>query len=124
VLHESLAINLYLAKKHGGSIAPANLAEDALMTMWALWAAAEVESHALTVLNHRVGARIVRGRAEGYRHGSLLVTPARRSRRGGPSGQQSQLGKHCIEFERAAVGSYADDIASVADLDYVAFERW
>jgi glutathione S-transferase len=55
VLHESLAINLYLAKKHGGPLAPANLAEDGLMTMWALWAATEVEPHALTVLNHRVG---------------------------------------------------------------------
>jgi glutathione S-transferase len=55
VLHESLAINLYLAKKHGGPLAPTNLAEDALMTMWALWAATEVEPHALTVLNHRVG---------------------------------------------------------------------
>jgi glutathione S-transferase len=55
VLHESLAINLYLAKKYGGPLAPANLAEDALMTMWALWAATEVEPHALTVLNHRVG---------------------------------------------------------------------
>jgi glutathione S-transferase len=54
VLHESLAINLYLAKKHGGPLAPANLAEDGLMTMWALWAATEVEPHALTVLNHRV----------------------------------------------------------------------
>jgi len=55
VLHESLAINLYLARKHGGPLAPANLAEEGLMTMWALWAATEVESHALTVLNHRVG---------------------------------------------------------------------
>jgi glutathione S-transferase len=54
VLHESLAINHYLAKKHGGPLAPANLAEDALMTMWALWAATEVEPHSLTVLNHRV----------------------------------------------------------------------
>ena len=55
VLNESLAINLYLAKKHGGPLAPANLAEDGLMTMWALWAAIEVEPHSLTVLNHRVG---------------------------------------------------------------------
>jgi glutathione S-transferase len=54
VLHESLAINLYLAKKHGGSLAPANLREEGLMTMWALWTATEVEPHALTVLNHRV----------------------------------------------------------------------
>jgi glutathione S-transferase len=55
VLCESLAINLYLAKKHGGPLAPANLAEDAQMTMWALWVANEVETNALTVLNHRVG---------------------------------------------------------------------
>ena len=54
VLHESLAINLYLAKKHGGPLAPASLAEDGQMTMWTLWAATEVEANALTVLNHRV----------------------------------------------------------------------
>src|SRR3954470_5597959 len=54
VLHESLAINLYLAKKHGGPLAPANVAEEGQMGMWALWAATEVEPHALTVLNHRV----------------------------------------------------------------------
>ena len=54
VLHESLAINLYLARKHGGPLAPADAAEDARMTMWALWAVNEVEPHALTVLVHRV----------------------------------------------------------------------
>jgi glutathione S-transferase len=55
VLHESLAINLYLAKKHGGPLAPANVAEDGEMTMWSLWAATEVETHALNVLYHRLG---------------------------------------------------------------------
>jgi glutathione S-transferase len=54
-LHESLAINLYLAKKHGGPLAPADLAEDGLMTMWSLWAANELESCALQVLTHRAG---------------------------------------------------------------------
>jgi glutathione S-transferase len=54
VLHESLAINLYLAKKHGGPLAPADVAEDGLMTMWSLWAATEVEPHALQVVTHRV----------------------------------------------------------------------
>jgi glutathione S-transferase len=54
VLHESLAINLYLARKHGGPLGPANLAEEGQMAMWALWAANEVEPHSLTVLNHRV----------------------------------------------------------------------
>jgi glutathione S-transferase len=55
VLNESLAINLYLAKKHGGPLAPANATEDAQMTMWALWAAIEVEPHAIQILYHRVG---------------------------------------------------------------------
>ena len=50
VLNESLAINLYLAKKHGGPLAPANAAEDGLMTMWTIRAAAEVEPHAIQVL--------------------------------------------------------------------------
>ena len=57
ILSESLAINLYLAKKHGGPLAPADLAEDALMTMWALWAAIEVEPHSIQVLNHRLARR-------------------------------------------------------------------
>jgi glutathione S-transferase len=41
ILHESLAINLYLAKKHGGPLAPANVAEDGEMTMWSMWALVE-----------------------------------------------------------------------------------
>src|SRR6187402_2252867 len=55
VLHESLAINLYLAKKHGGPLAPADVAEDGQMTMWALWAATEVETQALNIASHRGG---------------------------------------------------------------------
>ncbi len=55
VLHESLAINLYLARKHGGPLAPKNVAEEGQMSMWALWAATEVESNALNVLYNRVG---------------------------------------------------------------------
>jgi glutathione S-transferase len=47
VLHESLAINLYLAKKHGGPLAPANVAEDGAMSMWSLWAVTEVEPYSI-----------------------------------------------------------------------------
>lgn len=47
VLHESLAINIYLAKKHGGPLAPANPAEDGQLAMWSLWAATEAETNAL-----------------------------------------------------------------------------
>lgn len=55
VLHESLAINLYLAKRYGGTLGPADVAEDGQMGMWALWAATEVEPHSIQVLYHRVG---------------------------------------------------------------------
>ena len=52
VLHESLAITLYLARKHGGPLAPADLAEEGQATMWTLWAATEVEPHSIEVLYH------------------------------------------------------------------------
>ncbi|MFL5530837.1 MAG: glutathione S-transferase family protein [Gemmatimonadales bacterium] len=54
VLNESLAINLYLAKKHGGPLAPVDIREDGLMTMWSLWAAAECEPHTVQIIFHRV----------------------------------------------------------------------
>src|SRR5262245_53439039 len=60
VLHESLAINLYLARKHGGPLAPANVGEDGQMSMWALWAATELETQALTIQMHRVGGAPVK----------------------------------------------------------------
>lgn len=52
ILWESLAINLYLARKHGGPLAPANLAEEGQMTMWSIWAVASVEPHALQARYH------------------------------------------------------------------------
>lgn len=43
IVVESMAINLYLAKKHGGPLAPASLQEDALATQWSFWVVNEVE---------------------------------------------------------------------------------
>ena len=54
VLCESLAINLYMAKRFGGDLAPRDLAEDALMTQWSLWAATEVEPHSIQILYNRI----------------------------------------------------------------------
>lgn len=54
VLSESLAINLYLAKKHGGPLAARDAAEDAQMSMWSFWAATDVEPHAIQILYNRV----------------------------------------------------------------------
>lgn len=50
LLTESLAITLYLAKAYGGALGPKDLAEDALMTNWALFAATAIEPAALAIL--------------------------------------------------------------------------
>ncbi len=55
ILNESLAINLYLARKHGGPLAPANVAEEGQCAAWTLWAATEVEPHSILVLYNLVG---------------------------------------------------------------------
>ena len=43
IVYESMAINLYLAKKYGGPLAPAGLEEDTLATQWSFWVVTEVE---------------------------------------------------------------------------------
>ena len=55
VMHESLAINLYLARKHGGSLAPADVREEGQMAQWSLWAATACEPHTLDIVMHRLG---------------------------------------------------------------------
>lgn len=49
VLTESLAITYYLARKYGGPIGPADLAEEAQAVNWALVAATAVETPALDI---------------------------------------------------------------------------
>jgi glutathione S-transferase len=52
VLSESMAINLYLARKHGGPLQPASVAEIGQALMWTLWAATGVERHAANCMYH------------------------------------------------------------------------
>lgn len=47
IMWESLAINLYLVKKHGGPLAPRTLEEEALALQWTLWAATQLERPAM-----------------------------------------------------------------------------
>lgn len=54
VLHESLAINLHLARKTTESpLAPRDAREDAEMTMWTLWAATTCEPHTIPIIINR-----------------------------------------------------------------------
>ncbi|MFJ6322609.1 MULTISPECIES: glutathione S-transferase family protein [unclassified Rhizobium] len=50
ILHESLAINLHLARKYGGPLAGKTVDEEGLMTMWTMWAANEVEPHSVAIV--------------------------------------------------------------------------
>lgn len=53
LIHESMAINLYLARKHGGPLAPAGLHEEALSTQWGFWVVTEIEKPLLLAAAHR-----------------------------------------------------------------------
>jgi glutathione S-transferase len=55
LLTESLAITLYLAKALGGALGPKDMAEEALMTNWALFAATAIEPAALAILQASPG---------------------------------------------------------------------
>lgn len=50
VMTESLAINLYLARKHGGPLSGQTVTEEAEMLQWTMWAATEVEPHAVKII--------------------------------------------------------------------------
>lgn len=49
VLIESMAINLHLARKNGGPLAPANIEEEALMEQWSFFGATEIETTGLVI---------------------------------------------------------------------------
>ncbi|MEZ5559080.1 MAG: glutathione S-transferase family protein [Pseudomonadales bacterium] len=52
---ESMAINLYLAKKYGADLGPRDLQEDAIANQWSFWVMTEVEKTLLQALFHKTG---------------------------------------------------------------------
>jgi glutathione S-transferase len=64
-------MNLYLAKKHGGPLAPRDLREDALMTMWSLWAATTVEPHAINIVYY--GPKGSKGHDRGHYAAAVMA---------------------------------------------------
>jgi glutathione S-transferase len=54
ILCESMAINLYLAKKHSrGSLYPVRFEDEARVWQWSFWGMTEIEGPLLTALFHR-----------------------------------------------------------------------
>ena len=56
-LYESMAINLYLAKKYGAGtdLAVASLEQEALATQWSFWVMTEIEKPLLTIMLNALG---------------------------------------------------------------------
>ncbi len=52
ILSESLAINMYLARKHGGPLAPADAGEVGQVAMWTLFGATTLEPNAVAANSH------------------------------------------------------------------------
>lgn len=53
-LFESLAINLYLARKYDGGLWPTSVADEGRAYQWSIWAMTEAEEPALTALLHTI----------------------------------------------------------------------
>ena len=60
VVWESMAINLYLARRFPGPLGATTLAEEAELLRWSFWAMTECEAHALAILMHRVAMPVER----------------------------------------------------------------
>lgn len=107
-LFESLAINLYLARKHGGETAPKDLEEEGLAYQWSLWAANEVEAHALTALQH----------------GSMLPEAERDAEKAAAATEA--LGRPFAVLEQSLSGRpyLLGDRFTVADLNVAAVASW
>lgn len=52
-LWESMAINLYLARKHGGPLAPKTVEDEGRALQWSFWAVTEAEGRVLTFAQNR-----------------------------------------------------------------------
>jgi glutathione S-transferase len=81
VVWESMAINLYLAKRYGGALGPGNIGEEAHVTMWSIWAVSSLEMPSHEIYFHtlreppvasgdRVSPASLRTPPSAARHGS------------------------------------------------------
>lgn len=57
---ESMAVNLYLAQRYGGSLWPGSLDDRARATMWSFWVVTELEDRLLESVRARIGPESAR----------------------------------------------------------------
>jgi glutathione S-transferase len=71
-LFESMAINLYLAKRYGGALYPADAADEARTWQWSVWAISEIEPLQMQIVvqklftpEERRNPKVLEGAAKG-----------------------------------------------------------
>jgi glutathione S-transferase len=107
-LWESMAINLYLARKHGGPLAAASLTEEAEILKWTFWVVTECEKDAVTIILHRAAL------PEAQRDESYAIKAAEKLQR-----PLKILDQHLATREWIAADRF-----TVADLNCAAILTW
>jgi glutathione S-transferase len=109
-LWESMAINLYLAKKHASGatgLYPQALHDEARVWQWSFWGVTEVERPALTVLLNRIGPEDKRDDAAAEAAERALAAPLR-----------------VLDAALAATPYLLGDRFTVADLNVASILAW
>jgi len=109
-LWESMAINLYLAKKYGrgaGGLYPQRLEDEARAWQWSFWGMTEVERPALTALLNRIGPEDQRDAAAADAAEQALAAPLK-----------------VLDLAVAATPNLLGDHFTVADLNVASILSW
>jgi len=107
-LWESMAINLYLAKKHDKGLWPKTIEDEAQALQWSFWAITEVEKPALAALLHRM----------------FLPEDMRDPRLADEGEQQLQQPLKVLDQALAKTGYLAGASFTVADLNVASILSW
>ena len=107
-LWESMAINLYLAKKHGSVLLPKTMEGEAQAIQWSFWVMTEVEKPALAVLLHRF----------------FLPKDQRDSKLADDGEQQLQKPLEVLDQHLATTGYLVGPTFTVADLNVASVLSW
>jgi glutathione S-transferase len=108
VIWESMAINLYLARKHGGPLAPRTLEEEAAALQWSFWVMTEVEGNLLT---HGM-------------HSSFLPPEERSPQLAAEAGERARTALRVLDAPLARRPHLAGERFTVADLNVAAVLSW
>jgi glutathione S-transferase len=103
-----MAINLYLAKKHGGGLLPKTMEDEARAIQWSFWAMTEVEKPALAVLLHRF----------------FLPEDQRDSKLADEAEQQLHQPLAVLDQQLATTGYLVGPTFTVADLNVASVLSW